>query len=181
MALWNLVIQAIILVLGAALTLWEAKPRHRLWYLSAFGLLAIVSIFIGFKQERESDARQERVETLLGQLQEQASRLKESPLRIEVVDPADAAARRKAIRERLGKFVDEGSILRDRAIQNQLSPSVKRDWNKWRAEVELYLRENLDSSYEARFKTMNIEGFMLSETIMNEITALYKILEELKD
>lgn len=54
MALWNAVAQAIIVLLGVIVTLWPAKPKHRWWFLAAFGLLAVWSCVIEFLQQRES-------------------------------------------------------------------------------------------------------------------------------
>lgn len=77
-----------------------------------------------------------------------STKLREA-IRQEVGDPS---RKKRAIRVALGKFLGEGQSLMSRCGDEQIDPpSTEAD--RWAAEAESFLSENLDNSYIARFRS----------------------------
>lgn len=66
-------------------------------------------------------------------------------------DRLDQRFRNRAIREELGRFLKDGSGLRQKVFASPPTPPPEKEANAWYARVRKYLLEHLDSSYEARF------------------------------
>lgn len=91
-----------------------------------------------------------------------------------------AAAHRKEMREQIGRFIAAGVSLRDQAATSPFGPTVAK-WKKWNAEVGVFLRDNLGSSYEVRFKAVEQEGTPLYSTVFSQIEFLNEVHRDLKD
>ena len=78
----------------------------------------------------------------------------------------DDRARRKAIREQLGAFLEDGRQLRG-ACSNEQAPPPNAEADIWSQKSEDFLRQNLGESYVARFH--NDAGLPLS---MNSIVSI---------
>jgi len=65
----------------------------------------------------------------------------------------DDRERRRAVREQLARFLDEGNSLMRRCLTNTQHPAPQKDANAWAARVVSYLGQSgLDASYASRFK-----------------------------
>lgn len=88
-----------------------------------------------------------------------------------------------AIRTGLADLIDKGIKIRDRAPDNvgQPPPDVVADWHKWTAEVDRFLRKNLDLADAVTFKSFErgVEGEPLHFVIRNEIGDLEDLLKQL--
>ncbi|HUY15425.1 MAG TPA: hypothetical protein VMX16_17615 [Terriglobia bacterium] len=100
------------------------------------------------------------------------------PAQIIMGDEAEKA-RRKLIREQLGKLITEGDSIANSCAQGAACKAARR---RWESKVESYLRSNLDSSFMIRFKFN--EGSMLpneTKQIGEDQSTLIGFLDDLKD
>jgi cell division protein FtsB len=95
------------------------------------------------QREQEESRRKEREEHTR---QQEANSAEIAKLRSEL----DTRAKRKADKEELGRFMEEGQELLTKAREPSLDPPETETW-RWSMEVEVYLRQELDSSYIPRF------------------------------
>ena len=70
----------------------------------------------------------------------------------EQAQQAAAQAQRRAVREQLGTFIDEGTALQ-RLCTNEQEPAPEQQANEWAGRVEAYLTANLGASYVTRFRS----------------------------
>jgi pimeloyl-ACP methyl ester carboxylesterase len=66
-------------------------------------------------------------------------------------DRMDQRFRHRAIREHLGRFITEGNKILQAVFKGPPVPLPVNEMNDWYKRAILYLKENLDYSYEARF------------------------------
>ena len=64
----------------------------------------------------------------------------------------DDKSRRRAIKDSLGQFLNEGSLLRGKCA-NENEPPPNKEADDWAARVEAYLTEYCGSSYVSRFRS----------------------------
>lgn len=100
-------------------------------------------------------------------------------------------ARRRAVREALGEFMEEGNQLRAQCThENEPPPNEKTD--DWAARAEACLREHLGDSYVFRFRSsagLPIAGTSISSQLHRElwsgihirVARLDQFIAELKD
>jgi hypothetical protein len=106
-------------------------------------------------------------------------------------DRLEQRFRKRAIREQLGRFILEGSDLDQITRKRPPAPPPDKEADAWFQNVRRYLREMLDSSYEARFISPESgpsyshgvpkEYNDLIEGLRIRLAALHKFLDELKD
>ena len=106
-------------------------------------------------------------------------------------DRLDQRYRNRAIREELGRFLSEGDVLLQKTFKGPPLPPPETEANDWFIRARQYLRERLDSSYEARFVSTDpglpidhglpkdYEG--LVSGIQRRLVVLRRFIEELRD
>jgi len=106
-------------------------------------------------------------------------------------DRLDQRYRNRAIREELGRFLNEGEGLRQRIFKEPPLPPPETEANDWYNRARQYLLERLDSSYEARFVSTD-PGLPISHGLPKEyerllggierrLVVLRRFIEELRD
>ncbi len=100
----------------------------------------------------------------------------------------DQRIRRRAIREQLGRFILEGRDLDQTVRKGPPTPPPETNVNEWFQRVRRYVREILDSSYEARFISppsspsysygLPKEYNSLIEFLRRRLDALHKFVDE---
>ncbi|MDQ6867404.1 MAG: hypothetical protein M3178_02975 [Pseudomonadota bacterium] len=84
----------------------------------------------------------------------------------QIVATRDAdAAKKKYIREQLGKFIEEGVAIKSRC-QDSALPIPLADANDWKERVEMFLETKLCHSYVISFRDRT--GIFQSETIYGD-------------
>jgi hypothetical protein len=86
------------------------------------------------------------------------------------------------VRAGLADLIAKGIKIRDRAPDNgQAPPDVIADWHKWTAEVDRFLRKDLDVADAVTFKSYEegITGEPLHFIIRNEIGELEEFVKQL--
>ncbi len=106
-------------------------------------------------------------------------------------DRLDQRFRNRAIRERLGDFIREGSELIRVIFIKPPAPLPKTEANEWYDRVRRYLLDHLDSSYEARFVSpdpglpigygLPEEHEKLLSRIQRRLAVLRHFIEEVRD
>jgi len=106
-------------------------------------------------------------------------------------DRLDQRFKNRSIREELGRFLKEGSGLRQKVFASPPMPPPEKEADAWYARVRTYLLDHLDSSYEARFVSPDFGpsmSYALPKEHENLITGigarlavLRRFIEELRD
>ena len=183
-AVIGLCVQGGILIVSGALAVWPPKSTQKTFARTAFAvisLLAIGSIYIGIRQNQETEKEQTRVASLQDRLLAAQNQMKqdEEVVRRNSEDEARIKAIKRKIRAQLNALMGEGQKF----YENPDEVGV----NRWTRKVSAYLRNNefLDDSYRKRFDEASPQYPLDHSTAFRGIAARYTILQsmvlELKD
>ena len=148
-------------IIVALVTLWHTLRGKPIPRKLGIGLAAFFLLLSFFKAWRD---QYQRANSLQSQL---------VPSNVE-------KAHRKAVRERLGRFIAQADTLRRTTCAYVPAPSCDPQRKRWEGKVEEYLRANLDSSYTAIFNVDKRVGIRPEVGLSIEMNTLEKFIEQLK-
>lgn len=93
----------------------------------------------------------------------------------------DAEMRKTLIRDGLAKLISRGVVIRNRAGQNEeRTPGgqLQSDLQKWRKEVDSFLRSNFDAADAETFASYDVPNYPLWYAIMNQIGNLEELAKQ---
>jgi hypothetical protein len=163
-------------VLGAYLSLHppKSKPRERGYVFIFIGIAFVSCVLIGWQAYRAYTAGEE-LRVIVQKTGKTVEELK-STQRESTEEKVQQSSYNREVREQLGRFVEEG--LRIRA---SCSPGNDAGRKGWESRIRIYLRQNLDSSYRARFKASLFPSGNCFQEVSGQLAVLQKFIEELKD
>ncbi len=95
--------------------------------------------------------------------------------------PASAGSserqRKQQIRQKLGDFMIQGIVLRDRCATDSPSSRLEMDADDWYGQVLAYLNKELDSSYDSQFR-VNTPSAMQPPGVPRARLGLWILLDE---
>jgi hypothetical protein len=150
----------------------KQRSRHHVW---AFVVMGLLAFGISVRQSYRALVAGEEVRTIVQKTGKTVEELK-STQRESTEEKVQLSSHNREVREQLGRFVEEG--LRIRAV---CSPGNDAGRKGWESRIRTYLRQNLDSSYRARFKASLFPSGNCFQEVSGQIAILQKFIEELRD